>query len=142
MKGYIYKLSSPQTDKVYIGYTTQPLAQRKIQHRFMYKHNRFGKSKEITQYDDFDIELLEEMEFNNKNEICDKEMEYIKNTPNCVNKYNTTYSVRYSQDIKTYRKEWSEKKGTTHCECGGHYTYTHKNRHFESEIHKNYLDSL
>ena len=142
MKGYIYKLSSPQTDKVYIGYTTQTLANRKIQHRFINKHHRSCKSKEITQYDDFDIELLEEVEFNNKNEIYDKEKEYIQNTPNCINKYNNIYSVRWGQDVKTYMKEWREAKGITICDCGGHYNIFHKKRHFESYKHRNYLDTI
>jgi hypothetical protein len=65
-KGFVYKISSPQTDKVYIGSTFKKLKTRLYQHKIAY--TRFlngGKNLgafDVVKYDDCVIEELESFE--------------------------------------------------------------------------------
>lgn len=92
MKGYIYKIKSPNTDKEYIGSTTGCYKSRFVVHKCYSKKsypsnkNRTYTSGEIFKYGDAYIELIEEVEVNTKNEL-----RYIEQThlnEKCVNRYN------------------------------------------------------
>jgi len=89
----IYKIVSPSTDKIYIGSTTQTLAQRLGKHLGSFKHytiddKRYMTSFEIIKLGDYSIVLLEQCNFNNKQQLHEKEAHYIKQNINtCVNKY-------------------------------------------------------
>lgn len=88
-KGKIYKIYNDNL--TYIGSTTQPLNKRLSNHLKDYKKYKLvgGKrtsSFEILDTNDFNIELLEEVNCNNKNELLLKERDWIEKT-NCVNKY-------------------------------------------------------
>jgi hypothetical protein len=85
-EGKIYAIKSPETDKIYIGSTTQSLNKRFIGH----KHDAFRdapcKSKEIFQYKDPYIELIENYSCKTIEELHAKEVEIMKRTPNIINK--------------------------------------------------------
>jgi hypothetical protein len=88
----IYTIRSYQTDKFYIGSTTQTLPQRLTKHRSEFKRWKNGKSKnktssfEILQYDDYYIELLEIFPCHGKMELNKREGFYIRdNRDICVN---------------------------------------------------------
>jgi hypothetical protein len=49
--GKIYKIESPQTDKVYIGSTTQKLCDRMTNHRSSLKIFDLHKKKNCTSFD-------------------------------------------------------------------------------------------
>jgi len=88
--GKIYSIRSYQTDKIYIGSTTQPLSKRLYHHKTHYKKYLNGKSPFITsydilQYEDAYIELLEEYPCENREQLCKREGELIRGG-NCVNK--------------------------------------------------------
>lgn len=88
--GKIYKIRSPQTDKVYIGSTVQDLKNRLDGHKSHYKSYLKGSSKyisssELLKYNDAFIELIEVYPCNNKEELYDREQYYIDITPNIVN---------------------------------------------------------
>jgi len=80
----IYKIVSPSTDKIYIGSTTQTLAQRLGKHIKNYKDytnnniNKYITSFEIIKLGDYSIVLLEECNFNNKEQLRQREGYYIK----------------------------------------------------------------
>jgi len=76
--GKIYSLRSHQTDKIYIGSTTQPLYKR------LYDHKN-QKVNELANYDDVYIELIEEYPCKNRMELEKKEGEHIR-ANDCVNK--------------------------------------------------------
>lgn len=62
--GNIYKITSNETEQIYIGSTIQPLHKRLIQHRNKYKRYKNGtyhylSSFEIVKYDDAIIILIE-----------------------------------------------------------------------------------
>ena len=60
-QGKIYKLTSSQTDKIYVGSTATPLNQRFSAHKSNFKtSNQPCKANELMCYDDCKIELIEE----------------------------------------------------------------------------------
>ena len=80
-QGKIYAIRSHQTDQIYVGSTTQTLAQRLGSHRRNYKEYLSGKitkgrgicsSFEILKYGDEYIELLEEYPCDNANQLLRK----------------------------------------------------------------------
>ena len=84
LNGKIYTIRSHQTDKYYIGSTIQPLHKRLHCHRKDLKYNA-GKrlsSFEIIKFDDNYIELLEEYPCENKNQLCRREGELIRQYKN------------------------------------------------------------
>lgn len=88
-KGYVYKLWSPQTDKVYIGSTaSRYLSQRMSAHTSSYRKGKgcVSTAHQILEYPDATIELLETVLFQDKHELYAREGHWIREIPNCVNK--------------------------------------------------------
>ena len=92
-KGKIYTIRSPQTEQIYIGSTTQSLAQRLSKHRYSYKaykakmcKSSYTTSYNILKYDDHYIELLELCPCTYKAELHRRENQLIRAHNNCVNK--------------------------------------------------------
>ena len=84
-KGKIYAIKSYQTEYIYIGSTTQLLSSRLGKHRGDYRDNK-GTSKNILQYEDYYIVLIENYPCNNKEELEKRERYYIEqNIKICVN---------------------------------------------------------
>ena len=103
--GKIYKIESDQTDKVYIGSTTQPLSHRMRSHRAKYKiylegTYHFVTSFDILKFGDAKIFLIENYPCSNKEELEARERHYIKTT-NCVNK---------CQPGRTYKEYYEDHK--------------------------------
>ena len=141
MKGYIYKITSPSTDKIYIGSTILS-----IKHR-LYCHikNNNCSSMEIIKYGNVEIILLEEMEYENKIELRKKENEYIEiNKTLCVNKLSPYADDDAKKNYQSvYRsKHCAEINKKNNCECGGKYSRKHKSLHFKTKKHQNYLIAL
>ena len=83
--GKVYKLTSSQTDKIYIGSTFQTLNDRNRVHKCRKSNNT--RSYLITEYDDFQIVLLEKLAFATKRELEAVEAMYIRRHQDiCVNK--------------------------------------------------------
>jgi hypothetical protein len=96
--GKIYKLTSFQTDKIYIGSTCQSLAVRKAGHKCGYKLYMNGKGKKVLSYElfelgDVDIVLLENVPCETREQLYARERYYIENTDNCVNKCIPTRTI-------------------------------------------------
>jgi hypothetical protein len=104
--GKVYKLVSNQTDKVYIGCTTQPLCERKAGHKANFKLYQLGRYHYVTSFDlvkldDVDIVLLENVKCQNKEELHARQRFWIESTE-CVNK------IIPSRKMKEYREAKSE----------------------------------
>jgi hypothetical protein len=83
IKGRIYSIRSPNTDKIYIGSTTMTLAKRIYQH----KKRLNCSSIEIINMGDAYIELLENYECKDKNELHRREGELQRQYKDiCINK--------------------------------------------------------
>ena len=111
--GIIYKLESQEDDKFYIGSSKHNINLRFSQHRARYNHFLEGKGKkytafEILKYPTCSIELLEEIKYNNKEELLMKEKQYIKdNINNVINKNIPNRSLKeYYQDNKQKYKDY------------------------------------
>jgi len=127
--GKIYKITSSQTDLIYVGSTIQSLDDRFKKHKNNFKNNNSSiTSKEILKYDDAKIELIEFYPCNSEEELYKREGEYIK-TLNCVNRkvegrdpkeyyeenkekmkeYQKKYRERNNENIKEYMMKYSQK---------------------------------
>ena len=111
--GKIYTIKSYQTEKKYIVSTTQQLCVRLGKHRIDFKDNK-GTAKNILQYDDYYIELIENYACNNKEELEQRERFYIQeNINNCVNvrlptRKQKEYKELNKESIKQYQKQYRE----------------------------------
>jgi GIY-YIG catalytic domain len=80
----IYKIVSPTTDKIYIGSTTQPLCKRIAEHLSNYRQSIVGNTKrymtsyEILKLGDYSIKIIENCNFENKEQLRQREGYYIK----------------------------------------------------------------
>ena len=86
-----YKITSTNTDKVYVGSTKKDINERLNQHEAHHRLFKDGKTNyitsfEILEYKDYKIELLENKICESKEERGTVECNYIINTPNTVNK--------------------------------------------------------
>jgi len=108
LNGKIYKIISPShPELVYYGSTIQKyLEYRMNTHRKNFQDNKNISSKEILQYDDAKILLVENYPCNNKEELNKKEGEYIRNNE-CVNKL---IAGGMTQEEKKERKKEIDKK--------------------------------
>ena len=93
MKAKIYIIRSKQTDNVYYGCTIQTLSSRFSNHKADYKQwlnnneykHRYTSSFEIIKHGDAYIELVEEFEYEIKEQLKEREGYWIRNNP-CINK--------------------------------------------------------
>ena len=84
--GRIYKITSNETDYIYIGSTTQDLKRRFTEHKSDYKYNYYVSSSEICKYADAKIELIHEGLFIDRKDMEKFEGETIRTTSNAINK--------------------------------------------------------
>jgi hypothetical protein len=113
----IYKICSNLTDKIYIGSTTQTLAQRLSEHTSDYKQYIKTNTKHITSFEiielgDSYITLIEEHNFNNRQQLFKREGEVMKlNSNNVVNMMiaGRTYKEYYNDNkehLAEHKKEY------------------------------------
>ena len=118
--GVVYKLSSPSTNKIYIGSTTLSSAARITRHKsafWRYNRNkgRYCSAFELLIYPDVQYEGIEKVDFNDKAFLRERENFHILNNNNCVNKRNAKfdYASYYNQNkerLKAYYQANSIKK--------------------------------
>jgi hypothetical protein len=150
MKGYIYKISSPNIDNIYIGSTIKSLHRRLSLHYTQPANT----SKLILDAGDATIELIETIEYNDIKELRSKEREHISsNRDKCVNeksRYSTSkeqkteYTTLHKVEKAEYDKEYREKRKDIinkkeECKCGGSYIVRHRATHFKTDKHQQYM---
>ena len=162
----IYAIRSHQTEQIYVGSTTQTLAQRFAKH----KCSKTCSSRQILVFDDVYIELIENYSCADKNELNRREGHMIR-TMDCINKYiagrtkaehyqdnkqainekNNQYYLDNKEHITEQRKSYDiqyridnvEKINEKYnCFCGGKYTNSNKNRHFKTANHLECMRTL
>jgi hypothetical protein len=123
--GRIYKITSPNTEKVYVGSTTGTIEKRLRKHKTEYKAFLKGindvdyiRSYDVLEHGDSEIHLMYEGLFNSKAELFRLEGETIQSIQNCCNKmimgrtrreYLDEYNVANKEFIKE-RKHISYEK--------------------------------
>ena len=122
LHGKVYKITSPNTDKIYIGSTIRTLQQRMSKHMADYK-NRTHTSKFVIDHGDADIELIEDFKCDSLDDLHRREGEFIKQyIDTCVNdriagrtqqeyreENKDKIAERYKQYRDLHRDEISEK---------------------------------
>ena len=169
--GKIYKIYSEQYNKVYIGSTTRLLLQRFMQHKRDYRKYNKGNTNFITsfhilQYDDANIELIEEVQFDDKKDLIRRERFHIENS-DCVNRkvegrtrkeYDHDNKERISEQRKQYYEQNKEKRleqakeyreqnkekiyEQITCACGSVVRKDVIRRHKRTKKHQNYLKTI
>ena len=165
----IYKICSNLTNNIYIGSTTQSIKQRLSEHVKNYKqyirtNNKYTTSYEIIKLGDYYITLIEEHNYNNKQQLFKREGEVMKlNINNIVNnriagecngdkaEYMKQYYNNNKEQVTEYHKQHynnnkehiaEQNKQAIICECGSTITKQHKLRHMKSTRHINLIQQL
>ena len=145
-RGKIYRITSDQTDRVYIGSTTEKtLACRMRKHRDNYRRYLAGNHHRVTSFDilryaDAQIILIENYPCQNKDELRAREQHYIAiNAGHCINKHK---ALQTAEERQKYLKDYKREHGSEchNCNCGGKYVTDHKARHEKSQKHQQYLE--
>lgn len=103
-KGYIYKLIGGNNNLNYYGSTIQNIKNRFQQHK---APSNKSISKKLFEAGEVKLELVEEMEFNKKSELLDRERFYIENYE-CINKQKPNYFNSFKSKkeyLKVYQKK-------------------------------------
>ena len=133
MKGHIYKITSANTDKIYIGSTTDTLKKRMGGHMSAYqKYQKYQRTEEsvymtsfkVIEHGEVAIELIEEYEIEDRYELYIYEDEWINKNKDIV------VNERKASEIKNKRIK---------CECGISYNVHCKNSHNRSKKHYNFV---
>tara|TARA_R110000822_G_C14992133_1_gene459811 strand:- start:15 stop:554 length:540 start_codon:yes stop_codon:yes gene_type:complete len=170
--GIIYKIYDRIDKKlVYYGSTEKSLSERLDSHISNYKRYKIGNYHFVTSYlvfdaDNYDIMMVERVEFGDIKELRNRERFYIENNicvniivPNRTNaeyykankdkiledrvQYYKANKVKIAEQKAEHRKENKEKYNEKFvCVCGGYYTYSHKSHHEKSKKHQAYLTSI
>ena len=146
--GKIYKLTSNQTDRIYIGSTTQYLSKRLGHHqdnfKRFYNNGKFHycTSFEIIKFEDCKIELIEKFSCENRKQLHRREGEYIKHFQDiCVNLHiagrtDAEYRNDYKDKIKEYKKNYQLENKDFIREYNKNYQL--ENKDYFQEYNKNY----
>jgi len=166
--GYVYVIVSPNCEGIYVGSSKVKPSERLKQHRQDAKRFQNHSSKKIIDAGDAVLNVIEQVDDNRdlhfreqfymdkyKNEIVN-----IKNAVadgetivcDCGGHYQNTSKAK-GQHFKTKKhKSWEQEKqsdepyqnglGKFTCPCGGTYDTNHRQRHFNTTKHINWLQAL
>ena len=121
--GFIYKLTSASTNKIYIGSTSlNSINDRLLRHKASFRRYNRGQNREycsayeLMMYPDVQIELIERVQYRDKEFLRQRENFYISNNINCVNKrnakfdYNAYYLLNKNRLKAYYQANCNKKK--------------------------------
>ena len=151
--GYVYRIRCNITGEDYYGSTESEIEKRIDDHVRHAKCDEMVNkctSAQIIERDDWDYEIMEEVDYIIKTDLYMRERYYVKNYP-CVNVYNPyrtpeDWQEQWAIKRKKYRsnpdnvrriKEWEQT--VVECGCGTSYTNACAARHKRSEAHKYFV---
>ena len=146
--GKIYKLYSPSKNIVYIGSTTQLLCKRLSKHLGDYKQyindntKTYYTSFMVLECEDYKIELIEDYKCNNRQQLEQKEGEYIRNNI-CCNKNIVGRTIKeYYETNKEYFRALNKKNYETNKQqiTERHKKYYEDNKEKDKERRKIYAE--
>ena len=91
--GYVYKITNEETNKIYIGSTTTSLEQRFKEHKESNDNSPLHKA--MKEYKKWNIELIDEIEFVDKEELFIAEACQMIKYDSIAHGYNTKLSINY-----------------------------------------------
>lgn len=146
MKLYIYKLhpiNETAETLCYIG-ATECVTRRFYMHKylFMYKVRKnvggyCSSYKLFEKYgtDNVTFSILQEIEYENKDDVKKLEYEWIVKSPNCVN---ILQGITVFDRLK-YHREYKRNMGNMVCMCGAEITRNGKSMHNKTKRHQNFM---
>jgi len=162
----IYKISSSQCNKFYIGSTIQTLNKRLSAHKTNYKSYEKGirhytTSYEVVKYDDAIIELIKDVKCENRkqlekiegecilehhNRILNKRVEgrtrkeyYEMNSEKIKGQSKANYEANKDKKKEYYQANKEKLHEKFNCECGGKYIFSEKARHAKTKMHQLFI---
>ena len=152
--GYVYRIRCNITGEDYYGSTESEIEKRIDDHVRHAKCDEMVNkctSAQIIERDDWDYEIMEEVDYIIKTDLLIREKYYIQNYKciNIISPYRTKEEKRQYQSLKMreYRtdidysnrlNEWFRIKHD--CPCGGKYTNGSRATHFRTGIHQRYIN--
>lgn len=105
-KGYVYKIWSNMTDKIYIGSTSQRyLCQRFASHKTMHRRGKtHTTAKAILDHDDCQIEMLEIVNYTDIHELLAREGHWIRTLGSTVINKNNNVGLSKEEKIIASRQ--------------------------------------
>ena len=149
MKGRIYKIVCNETGLQYVGATKQTLCNRLSTHKYYFKKGSTRTTSWIVlQSGNYNILLIEEIEYETKDQLHQRERHWIE-ALDCVNKVIPYRTDEEKQQWRSNNKEllrqlwdsWYERnkdrlKEKVKCECGCEVSKRHLKEHLETDVHK------
>ncbi len=138
-QGKIYKLMSPNADRIYIGSTTNNLSHRMGNHRIDHRKWKSGTHYYMSSFDVIDagnvsIILIETYPCNSRDELRAREQHHIDlNGDICVNKLRAYRAPEEKHEIQNEKHD---------CECGGKYLTRHISSHNKTQQHLDFLAGI
>ena len=159
--GYIYSLTCSNPNLIYYGSTTKTLNKRLKGHK---STGNTCESKILFEWGNVKINMIEEIEYEDKKELLDRESYYIRNLE-CVNKIipnrtskewrennkRTDYMKTYRKNNEEYRKKYDKErynkikekkieynKIKINCDCGSKIRQSDLSKHKKTQKHKVY----
>jgi len=132
--GYIYSLTCSNPNLIYYGSTTKKLNDRLTCHKYDFKNNNCVSSKILFEWGNVKINMIEEIEYENKQELLERESYYIRNLK-CINKI---IPYKTKEELKSSKKEYycdNRKKILTHRK-----EYYEKNKDIINKKNKDYYE--
>jgi len=142
MKGFIYKLTSSQTEKCYIGSTTNDPQKRLNDHKSNYKYwlngtGRYNTSYEIVKFGDVAMEILEEVEVESKKELHQIEGIYQRECDETVNKCIAGRTKKeYIEDMKQINPDHCKKLYQRRLERNPNHNKNHYQKYREKYLQR------
>lgn len=161
-KTIIYKICCKDINisEIYVGHTTDLTRRRQSHKNTCNNENNKDYNLKVYQFirenggwDNWSVIPIEEFPCENINQALIRERYYFEELKSSLNsdvpsRTKKEYYQINKEHIKEYHKEYYEcnkeiinekLKNRTICECGGKYTYNHKNHHFKTKKHQDYL---
>lgn len=159
---FIYKISSPNNERIYVGSTGKKyVSNRKSDHHHKYKLYKQGKGRRCASYLLFDEYGFENCKWEIIEEVsneCQLERErywyeqlnainYIRptSTPEEQKQSKAEWFQKYKEEKKeeykernhkSYLKQKDKMSEVIQCNCGKTYTANHKKRHMQTKFHQ------
>ena len=137
MKGIVYKIECKITSEVYIGSTTHTIKQRQKGHK---SPSNKCASKQIIARGNYEFIILEEIEFEDQNELLYLERQYQKIIPNI----NFRRSIITDDELKIEKKEYNTQYYLENCEKineNSYQYYLNNSENIKKRTSQYYLDN-
>ena len=136
--GLIYEIVCNETGERYIGSTFHPtIAKRVAKHKADMLYRKDGmkcKAHQIIVRNNYIYGLLEQVEVETRDKLRMCERVWFDKLPN-INQNRPFVSKEEEKALHNSICNKTRTNEIIKCECGGHYTSTHKSRHLKSLLH-------